>query len=237
MLIHSSLALQGSGSRDWLIPRRKEGREPNGHRQAIRFPIKLSARYQAGVESGWGEIVNISSKGALFTTDRALALNACVEVYIKWPLLLHDSVQLSLIASGTVTRIEPGRAAFGIEKYEFRTCVPTFFQPWWLPGRVVPAPQTSSEYQMSHLQVRDLRTPGAAGWLEGRARRLTSECTSPERRAGRQARIEKEIPKNRHQRKGEDHNAHLERIFQERFADPEYYCFRLLPHSSPKVDV
>jgi len=39
--------------------------------------------------------------------------------------------------------------------------------------------------------------------------------------------------KSSRQRVAEANNAHWERIFQEKFADPEYYSFRLLRHSSP----
>jgi hypothetical protein len=204
MPIHTSLDLQGSDSRDWSIRPRKYFRDPDGCRQAICFPIALPVRYQADGASGWGAIVNISSRGALFTTERALALDSCVEVYIKWPVLLHNSVQLSLIALGTIIRVEPGRAALEIERYEFRTCVPSFFensQPCLLPDRAAP-----------------VRTP---------------ERTLPERRPARQAGGGHEISKTSQQRKDEVNNARWDRIFEEKFADPEYYRTRLLPHSSP----
>lgn len=240
MLIHTSLVLQGSGSRDWKIRPRKNRGELYGRRQAIRFPIRLPVRYQAGGESGWGEIVNISSRRALFTTDRDLALDACVEMYIKWPVLLDNSVQLSLIASGTIVRIETGRAALAIEKYEFRTCVPSFFQrsqPWQMPGHAAPAQQSPSESRMAHLQVRHPGTSGAAGRLECPERELTGECALLQRRPGRRAGVGREISNGSHGRKGEINDARWERVFQEKFADPEYYSFRLLSHSSPTVDL
>ena len=123
-----------------------------------------------------------------------------MELYIKWPVLLHNSVQLSLIASGMIVRIEPGRAEMAIGRYEFRTCVPQFFerfQPGQLAGR------------------------GAPEWPQPE---VTDECTLLERRPGRRA-------------KGEVDDALWERVFQEKFADPEYYSFRWLSHSSPKAGV
>jgi hypothetical protein len=126
--IHTSVALQGCDSRDWSLRPRKNGAEPGGRRRAIRFPIKLPVRYQAGGESGWGETLNIGSRGVFLRTDRALALNARVEVYAQWPVLLHNSVRLSLILSGTIIRVEAGRAAIAVERYEFRTCLRSFFQ-------------------------------------------------------------------------------------------------------------
>jgi hypothetical protein len=148
--------------------------------------------------------VNISSRGALFTTECGLALDSCVEVYIKWPVLLDDSVQLSLIASGTIIRAEPGRATLDIERYEFRTCVPGFFertQPWPL--------------------------------LDCAAPLFTSERPLLERRPGRRPGREPVIFKTSRQRKDEVNNARWDRIFEEKFADPEYYRTRFLPHSSP----
>jgi hypothetical protein len=42
--------------------------------QAIRFSIKLPARYHAREESGWGETVNIGSRGALLKDGARLRL-------------------------------------------------------------------------------------------------------------------------------------------------------------------
>ncbi|MGA3039457.1 MAG: hypothetical protein ABSF54_01555 [Bryobacteraceae bacterium] len=168
---------------------RKNGKADES-RHALRFPIKLPVRYQAGGECGWGEIVNIGSRGALFTTDRALALHACVEVYVEWPVLLHNSIQLSLIVSGVIVRVEPGRAVLAIEKYRFRTCASAFFHrtlPLPLPGRASSAPQSPTK---SHTLLH--RRPNA-----------------------------------------EASDARWERVFQERFADPDYYSFRLFRHTSP----
>jgi hypothetical protein len=71
MPISESLAFERSHSRDWSIPRTNGGEPGEGHR-AIRFPIKLPVRYEDGGEFGSGEIVNIGSRVALFTTDRAV---------------------------------------------------------------------------------------------------------------------------------------------------------------------
>jgi len=188
MPISKSLAFERSHSRDWSRPRANSG-EPDETRRSIRFPIKLPVRFEDGGVFGQGEIVNIGSRVALFTTDRALALDACVELYVKWPVLLDNEVQLSLIASGTIIRIEPGRAEMAIGRYEFRTCAPSFFECSH-PGRIAvcaaPAQQSPRESRMPSLQKRD-------------------------------------------------DDARWERVFQEKFADPEYYSFRWLSHPSPKV--
>ena len=74
-----------------------------------------------------GEILNISSCGALVTTERPLALNADARLSVKWPVLLSNSVHLTLVVAGKIVRVEAGRAALDIDKYEFRTCSPSFF--------------------------------------------------------------------------------------------------------------
>jgi len=65
---------------------------------------------------------------------------------------------LTLIASGKVVRVEEGRAAIAIEKYEFRTCAPSFFECSH-PGRIAvcaaPAQQSPREPRMPSLQKRD----------------------------------------------------------------------------------
>jgi hypothetical protein len=157
MPISESLAFERSHSRDWSIPRTNGGEPGEGHR-AIRFPIKLPVRYEDGGEFGSGEIVNIGSRVALFTTDRALALDACVELYVKWPVLLDNSVQLSLIASGPVIRVEPGRAEMAIGRYEFRTCALSFLEhshPGQLAVRGASAQKSPRESRMVNLQKGD----------------------------------------------------------------------------------
>jgi hypothetical protein len=225
--IHTSLALQGSDSRDWSIRPRTKCEDSGDYRQAIRFPIKLPARYQAGGKSGWGEILNISSRGALLKTDRALVLDASVEVYIKWPVLLHNSVQLSLIVSGTIVRTEPGRAALKIERYEFRTCARSFFQRSRL--MVVPGPRGVRATGPNRTPDGPVARTASRGVRSSRPARMPAS-----KRAGE---CPDEILKDSHPRKGDLDNARWERVFQEKFADPAYYSTRWLSHSSPKLDL
>jgi hypothetical protein len=114
------------------------------NRKAVRFELSLPVRYKTAGDAGRGEILNISSCGALFTTERPLALGADVSLSVKWPVRLLDSVNLNLVVAGKVVRVEPGRAALQIQKYEFRTCSPSLF--------LVPAEQTPSCLR-SGLQV------------------------------------------------------------------------------------
>jgi len=114
------------------------------NRKAVRFELALPVRYKTADGSGWGEIRNISSCGALFTTERPLALDADVTLSVKWPVKLADSVNLSLVVSGKIVRVEPGQAAAQIQKYDFRTCGPSLF--------LVPTDQNASSVG-SGLQV------------------------------------------------------------------------------------
>jgi hypothetical protein len=97
------------------------------NRKAVRFQLALPLRYRTADDAGCGKILNISSCGALFTTERPLALHADATLSVKWPVLLSDSVHLSLVVAGKIVRVEPGRAALQIQKYEFRTCRPSLF--------------------------------------------------------------------------------------------------------------
>lgn len=70
--------------------------------------------------------MNISSSGALFTTERALPLGSRVELWINWPVLLLEAVHLKLVAEGPIVRVQPGRAALKIVSHEFRTSSSSF---------------------------------------------------------------------------------------------------------------
>ena len=85
-------------------------------------------RYKVGGEFGWGELVNISSSGALFTTQRDLSPADPVELCINWPARLLQAVPLNLVAKGTIVRVEPGMAAAKILSHEFRTSSSSFLR-------------------------------------------------------------------------------------------------------------
>ena len=88
--------------------------------------MNVPVHFRIGKEHGWGEILNISSGGALFTTSRQLAVAAPVELHIGWPVLLNEKVHLNLIARGRIVRAEPGKAALKFARNEFRTCSSLF---------------------------------------------------------------------------------------------------------------
>jgi hypothetical protein len=95
--------------------------------------MALSVRYNAGPCCAWGRILNIGSGGALFTIERPVSEGQRVELFIAWPVLLHEKVHLNLVAEGEVVRIEEGRAAVKFEQHSFRTSSATFRQQALLP--------------------------------------------------------------------------------------------------------
>ncbi|MGA2577403.1 MAG: PilZ domain-containing protein [Bryobacteraceae bacterium] len=115
-----------SNNRSLRNPRRL-GPAATGQR-AIRFDVRLPLRYKIGGAYGWGELANISSSGALFTTEHALPVGKVVELCINWPALLDQAVPLNLVAKGPIVRVEAGRAAVRILKHEFRTSSSTFLR-------------------------------------------------------------------------------------------------------------
>ncbi|MGA2588644.1 MAG: PilZ domain-containing protein [Bryobacteraceae bacterium] len=126
MPVHAVFFKQVPGSRGRSSRSRKKKAGPSDRRRAIRFPINIPVHFRSGKEHGWGEILNISSSGALFTTSRTLAVAAPVELHIGWPVLLNEKVHLNLIARGRIVRTEPGKAALKFARNEFRTCSSLF---------------------------------------------------------------------------------------------------------------
>jgi hypothetical protein len=126
MPIHAVFFKQVPGSKGRSSRSRKKKAGPSDRRQAIRFPMNVPVHFRIGKEHGWGEILDISSSGALFSTSRPLAVGAPVELHIGWPVLLNEKVHLNLIARGRIVRAEPGKAALKFARNEFRTCSSLF---------------------------------------------------------------------------------------------------------------
>jgi hypothetical protein len=103
-------------------------------RQNVRFPMTLQVRYSFAKGSGWGRIVNIGSGGALFTIDQPVKQGQRVELYIGWPVLLHEKVHLNLIAEGRIVRAGEGLAAVKFERCRFRTASSAFRRQALLPA-------------------------------------------------------------------------------------------------------
>jgi hypothetical protein len=87
-----------------------------------RYDLKLELswnlmRGRRVIGRGSGISVNLSSGGILFDAGRTLPLGSNVELFISWPVLLHDTVPLQLIVSGRILRISGNCAAIHIGQH------------------------------------------------------------------------------------------------------------------------
>jgi len=95
-------------------------------RGTTRFPVQEELKYKvlqpkSMAHSGFGKTLNIGSGGILFTTAERLPVGSQVEIAVNWPARLDGTCPLKFVATGRVTRSEPGKTALRIERYEFRT--------------------------------------------------------------------------------------------------------------------
>ena len=97
-------------------------------RRAARYPLRLPVRYSFSHVEGWGETINISSRGALIAMPDHVKLRGRVQLCIIWPALLDEQVHLNLVASGIVVRVEEGRVAARFLRCDFRTSSPALHQ-------------------------------------------------------------------------------------------------------------
>jgi len=99
------------------------GRE---RRATVRFPLSLAVRYSVTqhrerVETGLGQLIDLSSSGFRFAAQRPLAPGMKVDVAIDWPVLLDGATQLQLTATGTVVWSRGSETAVRIHRHDFRT--------------------------------------------------------------------------------------------------------------------
>jgi hypothetical protein len=95
-------------------------------RASKRYPLALEVRYtrsqRRGLpETGSGRIIDLSSSGLRFTTERPLLPGLRLDVAIDWPVLLDGGVKLQLIATGVVVWTNGPETALRIDRHEFRT--------------------------------------------------------------------------------------------------------------------
>ena len=99
--------------------------DPLERRSRVRFPIELRVRFRTVGESypvsGVGWVVNMSSGGVLVACEDEVTPGSELELYIDWPILLHDRVPIQLVGVGPVVRRELFGFAVGLERYHFKT--------------------------------------------------------------------------------------------------------------------
>ena len=88
-----------------------------------RYPIALDCEYKMSDSKSGGacRTINISSGGILLQAHETLSVRGQVDLSIRWPYELDDGCPLRLQVTGQVVRIEGGRLAVKIKRYEFRT--------------------------------------------------------------------------------------------------------------------
>src|SRR5579863_6609147 len=97
-------------------------RDVTDRRSRRRFSLRLAVRYRLIQprlpldRDMAGESLNLSSTGLLFTAGEALLPGQVVEVFIDWPIRLHNGVRLTLVVEGTIVRSAGNHAAMHIEK-------------------------------------------------------------------------------------------------------------------------
>lgn len=93
-------------------------------RARLRFPLIQEIRYRSRWKrldlAGRGETLNISSSGALLTTEHQLDPGTRIELSINWPMQLNESASLKLVVDAAVVRVDEGRAAVRFVSHEFR---------------------------------------------------------------------------------------------------------------------
>jgi hypothetical protein len=107
--------------------RLKRRKEPGDRRKSHRLSLGQDVRYKVLERGkrpgkvGVGKLLNMSSAGALFSTEFTLTAGERVELTVNWPVQLNRVTPLKLVAVGSVVRAEEKQAAIVIEKYEFKT--------------------------------------------------------------------------------------------------------------------
>jgi hypothetical protein len=113
-------------------PRRPKSPAPEpivpDRRSNRRYEIALDLRWRLTyrnrlIDTGFGRTVDLSSRGALFKTDRELPVGLRISLSVEWPVLLNDATRLQLIVEGEIVRSARTWAAIRAERHEFRTAV------------------------------------------------------------------------------------------------------------------
>jgi hypothetical protein len=91
-----------------------------------RYDITLDLRWKLirrrrVLDAGTGTTLDLSSSGILFETDRQLPAGLNIELFISWPVLLHNVSPLQLVVMGKIVRASGRRTAIRMIQHEFRT--------------------------------------------------------------------------------------------------------------------
>lgn len=95
-------------------------------RQDRRYHLQLELRWKLirrrrVLDTGTGYTLDLSSGGVLFDAGRHLPEGLTAELWITWPVLLHNTSPLQLVASGKIVRAIGRHVAIQTNQHEFRT--------------------------------------------------------------------------------------------------------------------
>jgi hypothetical protein len=93
-------------------------------RSKVRYPLALNVRYRTlgrQLHCGIGQVVNLSSGGALVGCQHALGVGAELEIRMEWPSLLDGGIPLQLVAIASVVRCGASSFAVRFRRHQFRT--------------------------------------------------------------------------------------------------------------------
>ena len=83
--------------------------------------LELHCKLVGSGESFLGKTSDMSSKGVRFHAPRTFLIGATVELRIKWPTPLHETLPLELVLEGRVIRSEESGIAIHVYCYAFGT--------------------------------------------------------------------------------------------------------------------
>ena len=97
-----------------------------------RYPLGLKVYYKLlslkNPAVGFGETIDVSSRGVLFEAESWLVDYGKIELALKWPFLLEGSCDLQLLMRGRIVRVDDRKVAVRSDFYEFRTAGRTAFE-------------------------------------------------------------------------------------------------------------
>lgn len=93
----------------------------------MRYPIRMKLRFTSQPGDGSpavtrrGHCVDISRRGLLFRTAIPVTVGQVLEGSMAWPVRQAEDLAVTLFWKGRVVRIQGGRIAVRVRRYEFRT--------------------------------------------------------------------------------------------------------------------
>jgi hypothetical protein len=108
------------------LPKLEPKRESIERRSRRRYCLNFGLRYTLSengevVETGSGQLVDMSSSGLRFVAARPLVCGVRVDVSIDWPVLLDESIRLQLALKGVIVRVCGAETAVKIYRHGFKT--------------------------------------------------------------------------------------------------------------------